>query len=85
MHWAYGLGWGAIYGLVAGSLCLPRIRSGLVFGSAVWTLDYIVLPLAKVYKPLWEYDVPTLARDLSAHLLFGVVTALAARLRRDCT
>src|SRR2546425_11407408 len=41
MHWAYGLGWGANYGLVAGTLCPPPLRSGLLFGSVVWTLDYI--------------------------------------------
>jgi len=75
MHWGYGLAWGALYGLVAGSVCLPRIRSGLAFGATVWTSDYVVLPLAKVYKPIWEYDAATLARDLSAHLVYGVATA----------
>jgi hypothetical protein len=77
MHWGYGLGWGALYGLVAGSVCPPRIRSGLVFGAVVWTTDYVVLPLAKLYKPMWEYDAATLARDLSAHLVYGVATAAA--------
>jgi hypothetical protein len=77
MHWGYGLTWGALYGLVAGSVCPPRIRSGLAFGAAVWTSDYVVLPLTKLYKPMWEYDAATLARDLSAHLVYGVATAAA--------
>lgn len=47
----------------------------------MWTADYIVLPLAKVYKPMWEYDVPTLAKDLSAHLVYGVGTSLAFNAR----
>jgi hypothetical protein len=77
MHWAYGLSWGAMYGLVAGTVCPPPLRAGLAFGATVWAADYIALPLAKLYKPMWEYDLPTLARDLSAHLVYGVATALA--------
>jgi hypothetical protein len=77
MHWTYGLGWGAVHGIVAGSVCPPPIRSGLLFGSVVWTMDYILLPLANLYKPMWEYDLRTLADDLSAHLVYGVGTALA--------
>ena len=36
VRWAYGLAWGALYGLVAGSGRPRRILSGLLFGSAVW-------------------------------------------------
>jgi hypothetical protein len=80
MHWAYGVTWGALYGLVAASNGPLPIRLGPLFGATVWATDYVVLPLAKVYKPIWEYDAPTLARDLSAHLLYGVITAAAVRL-----
>ena len=79
VHWAYGVGWGAVYGLVAGSAHPPRIRSGLAFGTLVLAADYVVLPLAQLYKPIWEYDTATLAKDLSAHLLYGVTTAVAFR------
>jgi hypothetical protein len=82
MHWGYGLGWGALYGLVAGSVCPPALRSGLAFGAVVWTADYVVLPLAQLYKPMWEYDLPTLWKDLSAHLVYGATTALAFRFTR---
>lgn len=80
MHWAYGLGWGAQYGIVAGSFPLPRVRHGLAFGSLVWLSDYAVLPLAKLYKPIWEYDTKTLANDLSAHWVYGLGTAATFRL-----
>ena len=79
VHWVYGLGWGALYGLVAGSARRPRIQSGLLFGPVVWTAGYLILPLAKLYKPMWEYDAPTLAKDLSAHLVYGLATAVAFR------
>jgi uncharacterized membrane protein YagU involved in acid resistance len=81
MHWSYGVFWGIGYGIVAGSLDAPRtLRSGIVFGTAVWAGDYVVLPLAQVYKPIWEYDAKTLADDLSAHLVYGAATAVAFRL-----
>jgi uncharacterized protein DUF6789 len=81
MHWSYGLGWAIGYAVVASSLpARPTPRSGIAFGSLVWAGDYVVLPLAKVYKPIWEYDARTLADDLSAHLLYGVATATTFRL-----
>ena len=82
MHWGYGLAWGAQYGLVAGSLRRLRPGYGLVLGPLVFGSGYVVLPLAKLYKPIWEYDASTLADDLSAHLVYGVVTAEAFRLLR---
>jgi len=36
---------------------------------------YVVLPLVKLYKPIWEYDGKTLAKDLSAYLTFGSAPA----------
>jgi hypothetical protein len=45
----------------------------------VWSSDYVVLPLAGVYRPIWRYDVPTLAKDLSAHLVFGTTSDVALR------
>ena len=76
MHWSYGLSWAVQYGVVASSLPPRRtVRSGIAFGSIVWAGDYVILPLAKLYNPIWEYDLKTLADDLSAHLLYGVATA----------
>jgi hypothetical protein len=77
VHWATGLQWGALYGLVAGSTSHPRIRHGVLLGSVAWATSYVVLPLAKLYKPVWEYDIKTLAKDFSAHLVFGTGTAIA--------
>jgi hypothetical protein len=79
-HWAYGMLGGAQYGIVEGSLRRPRIRHGLPFGAGVWLAGYAVLPAAKLYKPIWAYDRRTLARDLSAHLVYGLATAATLRL-----
>jgi len=75
MHWAYGIAWGTAYGILAGSLRRPFLALGLPFGAGVWAADYAILPIAKVYKPIWEYDPRTLWKDLSAHLAYGMGSA----------
>jgi hypothetical protein len=75
MHWGYGVGWGGVFGLVAGSTPAPRALWGVPFGAAVWATSYIILPLAGLYRPIWQYDLGTLWQDLSAHLVYGQATA----------
>ena len=79
MHWAYGVVNGAQYGVLAASLRTPRVGYGLPFGAAVWASGYVILPAAKLYEPIWKYDRTTLAKDLSAHLVYGLATAAALR------
>jgi len=76
-HWGYGILNGAPFGIIAGSARSPRVRYGALFGASVWATSYVVLPAAKLYKPIWEYDVRTLGKDLSAHLVYGLGTAAA--------
>lgn len=78
-HWGTGMMWGALFGLATARLAPPTIRHGLVLGPAAWLAGYVVLPLVKVYRPIWEYDAKTLGRDLSAHVAFGLGTAAAYR------
>jgi hypothetical protein len=80
VHWATGVFGGAQYGVVGGSVRTPRILYGLPFGASVWATGYVVLPAAHLYQPIWEYDRVTLAKDLSAHLVYGLATAAAFRL-----
>ncbi len=77
VHWGYGIAWAGLYGLVAGSLGRSRLLLGIPFGAFVWASGYAVLAPMKLYKPKLEYDRATLARDLSAHLAYGVGTAIA--------
>jgi hypothetical protein len=79
MHWTYGILNGAQYGIVAESLPTPRVRYGLPFGATVWASGYVILPAAKLYEPIWDYDAKTLADDLGAHLLYGLATAATLR------
>lgn len=79
MHWGTGLAWGALFGIVAGSLPSAKVRYGAIFGPVVWASAYAMLPAAGLYKPMWEYDAKILGKDLSAHLGYGLGTAAAFR------
>jgi hypothetical protein len=80
MHWAYGVAWAATYGLLARAAGARRpVWHGPAFGAAVWSSDYVTLPLAGVYEPIWTYDARTLWKDLSAHLVFGTAADAALR------
>ena len=82
MHWAYGLSWTVAYGALIGTRRRRPVWHGPAFGAAVWCSDYVTLPLAGIYEPIWKYDAPTLYKDLSAHLLFGAVADGALRVIR---
>ncbi len=76
VHWATGLAWGAQFGILAGSTRGRRWTLGLLFGPLVWLASYVLMPLAGLYKPIWEYDAKTLAKDLSAHMVYGATTGV---------
>ncbi|MFF2959211.1 hypothetical protein ACFVT1_09910 [Streptomyces sp. NPDC057963] len=77
MHWAYGVGNAAFYGVVCASLGKPHVLYGLPYGALVWLSGYVLLPIAGLYKPIWTYDAKTLGDDLTAHLAYGVGTSSA--------
>jgi hypothetical protein len=71
MHWGYGIGWGTALGVVGGSLRRLRPVHGPLVGVTVWGSGYVILPVAGLYKPIWQYGVRELAPDLAAHLVYG--------------
>jgi hypothetical protein len=79
VHWAYGIGWGALYGLVASTRGSGAL-SGAPFGTAVWGSSYVMLPAMGIYDPPWKYSAKSLAKDWSYHLVYGVATGVAFRL-----
>lgn len=79
MHWGYGVAWGGAFGVVAGSLPRTRLVVGPAFGATVWASSYVTLPLAGLYKPIWQYSVAELAPDLIAHAAYGTAAERAFR------
>jgi hypothetical protein len=65
------------YGVLASRTSAHPLVRALSLGPVVWLSGYLILPLAGVYKPIWEYDARTLADDLSAHLVFGITASAA--------
>ena len=76
-HWGYGSAAGAAYGILAGSRPRPLPGYGPPFGAVVFAGDYIILPIAGLYEPIWKYDAKTLAWDFGAHLAYGAGTGTA--------
>lgn len=74
VHWGFGVLSAVPFGILAGSLRRPRAWLGLPFGTAVWCGGYVVLPAAKLYRPIWTYDARTLAEDYGAHCVYGLTT-----------
>jgi hypothetical protein len=75
VHWATGIGWGILYGALTGTRSTHPLVRALAFGPVVWLAGYVILPLAKVYEPIWKYDARTLGKDLSVHVVYGVASS----------
>jgi uncharacterized membrane protein YagU involved in acid resistance len=81
MHWGYGTGWGAVYGLAAGSARRSSaLTAGAAFGTIVWLMSYVQLVPMGLYDPPWKTPPQELALDLSYHLVYGTGVASAYRL-----
>ena len=80
MHWLTGAG----YGVAHGTLLRRRgvLTGGVLTGVGAFANSYAMLGAMGLYEPIWEYDAGTLAKDLSAHLVFGLATAVTGRVLR---
>lgn len=83
MHWGTGTGWGAVYGLLAGTRRRSTPGDGLAFGTVVWVASYAQLVPLGIYEPPWKYSPRVLAFDISYHLVYGGATALAFAVLSD--
>ena len=75
VHWMTGMGYGAGHALAHGAGTHP-LRNGLATGAGAFAASYALLGGLGLYEPIWEYEPETLAKDLSAHLLFGATAGL---------
>jgi uncharacterized membrane protein YagU involved in acid resistance len=73
MHWGYGTGWGAVYGLLAGSSSGGSgVRRGAKFGLGVWAASYLQLVPMGLSEPPWKYPAKDTAMEISYHVVYGV-------------
>jgi hypothetical protein len=80
VHWSTGVGWGAVYGVASTALGgETHPVGGVVFGLVVCGSSYLTLVPLGIYEPPWRYSPPTIALDLSYHLVYGPSVAGAYR------
>ncbi|MEO8881218.1 MAG: DUF1440 domain-containing protein [Gemmatimonadaceae bacterium] len=81
IHWALGVGAGALYGALRPRSDVASAAGGLFFGAAFWLLmDETVTPALGLTPGPAAFPWQTHARGLAGHLVFGGVanTMLAA-------
>ncbi len=79
VHWATGLSWGVAAAALR-TARVPAVRAGILAGAAAFATSYAVLPKLGIYKRITEYDATTIAKDASAHLVFGTTVGLTGLL-----
>ncbi|WP_435015350.1 DUF1440 domain-containing protein [Tundrisphaera sp. TA3] len=78
LHWALGIGAGALYGVLRPRVPASRIGRGLAFGTAFWVLaDEIAVPAAGLTPGPAAFPWQTHARALLGHLAFGLAADAA--------
>ena len=82
VHWAFGTGMGAAYGLMRNRLRASPALQGPLFGLGVWAQSYATLVPMGLYEPPWRYSARTIAKDVSYHLVYGGGTAAGYELLR---
>ncbi len=75
VHWLTGVGYGTTHAILDDGNGHGLTR-GLLTGAGAFANSYATLGALGVYEPVWSYDASTLAKDFSAHLLFGAAIGL---------
>ncbi|MGH3369085.1 MAG: DUF1440 domain-containing protein [Nocardioidaceae bacterium] len=80
VHWALGIGAGAVYAVLRRRVGVVGRAAGTVFGTGFWALlDEGVVPLLGLTPGPRAFPWQTHARGLAGHLSFGAVTDATLR------
>jgi putative membrane protein len=80
VHYAFGVGTGAVYGAAAELAPVLTSGAGLPFGTAVWlAADEGLVPLLGLSKSPTEYSLSTHAYSLASHFVYGLTAELVRR------
>lgn len=83
-HLSFGTGWGAAYPLARPWLPASAITAGLLWGGAIWVINYgIVLPVLGLYPSPADDDKGRVLAMIVAHGIYGATVAKAAEMLRD--
>jgi hypothetical protein len=76
LHWAYGLGWGAFYGIMRSSLPLPGIVQGTLLAGTMGVTAATIIPSMRLTPPLDEIPDERKALQQAYILFYAWTTAL---------
>lgn len=80
IHWALGIGAGAVYAALRRQVPAAGAANGLVFGTAFWALiDEAANPALGLTPGPTAFPWQTHARGLAGHLVFGVAADTTLR------
>jgi hypothetical protein len=77
VHWTYGTAQGGIYGAALGSRRTetPNLAGGAAFGTALWAVSEVVLPVLGLGKGPTAYTAAHHAATWGAHVVYGLTAA----------
>jgi hypothetical protein len=80
VHYAFGMGSGSLYGVLAEAAPQVTRGAGLPFGAFVWlTADEGMVPLLGLSKGPTAYPLSTHVFALASHLVYGLTTEMVRR------
>jgi hypothetical protein len=75
VHWTYGTVQGGVYGAARRSASAPDALGGAGFGTALWGISVLVLPLLGLGKGPNAYPAKKHAAEWGAHVVYGLTAA----------
>ena len=79
IHWLYGAGWGALYGIVQASVRLPHLVGGTLLGGVVAGVASTLVPAMRLTPPPSQQPAGMKVSQAAFHLVYGWVVALVFR------
>lgn len=81
IHWAMGVGMGALYGAIRGRLPAAGTAHGMLFGTSFFALvDEVATPALGLTPGPTAFPWQTHARGLAGHVVFGLVAETTLQL-----
>lgn len=79
VHYGLGAAWGPLYGLLRRYSGMSRLGAGVITGMSMSVIvDEVLSPAMGFTAPSRDYPPATHVRGFVAHLVFGMVAAVAA-------
>jgi hypothetical protein len=75
VHWTYGTVQGGVYGATRRDVRPPDALGGAAFGTALWGISVLVLPLLGLGKGPTAYPAKKHAAEWGAHVIYGLTAA----------